>query len=222
MRLAVVAIAAFLVACRPTPDVEASVPGDESANEGTTAGEAEAPAYEVSLDALRADHPVENEGATCTNDTECDSPLRCVDFFCAFPPAMTGETHSSLVDATFVTDSGPVTFHLEVADARDEVTRGLMHRRTMAPDFGMLFVFDRDRLQSFWMRNTLIHLDMVFVHSNGTVDSVQAMAEPRTETSRRSEGPAQYVIELVGGTAERVGIVPGTQVTVPGYIEASP
>lgn len=220
MRAAAVGLAVLtLIGCRPTPDAEAGAT-DEATQ--TAPVVEEAPTYDVTIDDLRADHPVDNEGATCQIDDDCDSPLRCMDFMCQFPPAMTGTPHASLVDATFVTEDGPVTFHLELADTPPEQMRGLMHRRVMAPDYGMIFDFRRDRMQSFWMRNTLIHLDMVFVRNDGVVDSIQAMAEPLTETSRRSEGPARFVIELVGGTAERVGIVPGTRVEVPGYIDPAP
>ncbi len=131
---------------------------------------------------------------------------------CAWPPAMTGEPSSETAIASFVTPRGTFSYHLEIADSPPEQQRGLMFRETMAPDFGMIFVFGEDRQRTFWMRNTLIPLDMVFVRADGVVDSVQPMATPRTDDPRPSDGPARYVIELVGGEAARVGIGPGVRV----------
>jgi uncharacterized membrane protein (UPF0127 family) len=88
---------------------------------------------------------------------------------------------------------------------------------------GMIFIFDTDSLRSFWMRNTYLALDMVFVTSEGVVDSFVENAEPRTDTPRRSAGPARFVIELNAGEVARMGLEAGSTVVLEGLApEASP
>jgi uncharacterized protein len=80
----------------------------------------------------------------------------------------------------------------------------------MDPGWGMIFLFEQDEDHSFWMRNTLIPLDMVFLTVDGQVAGVSANAEPLTEDGRACGHPSRYVLELVGGSAERFGIRAGT------------
>jgi uncharacterized membrane protein (UPF0127 family) len=126
---------------------------------------------------------------------------------------MTGQWSTSTPLAIFYPQDRPdVMVHLELALTPPQQQRGLMHRRYMREDAGMIFVFPTEEPRSFWMRNTLIPLDMVFVRSDGVVDSLVERAEPLTETSRRSAGPARFVIELNAGRAARIGIQPGDRV----------
>lgn len=159
-------------------------------------------------------HPVGPVGGSCSADDACQPPLRCMSGACGWPSAMTGVPDDRTTVATFATASGPVVYSLEPATTNSERARGLMFRRNMAPDAGMLFVFPNERPQSFWMRNTLIPLDMVFVRADLTVDSVVANAEPLTESPRSSDGPALYVIELNAGDAAARGIVAGVTVSL--------
>lgn len=168
--------------------------------------------HAVDLESLRRNHPVRNEGAACTDDQQCDSPLRCVAAMCGFPAAMTGQRDDRTPSIVFFAQAGEAHYDLEVARQPHEQMRGLMHRQTMAPNWGMVFVFPNMQPRSFWMRNTLMPLDMVFVTDAGVVDSVVANAVPLTLDSRPSAGPAKYVIELVAGEAARRGIVAGTRV----------
>jgi uncharacterized membrane protein (UPF0127 family) len=123
--------------------------------------------------------------------------------------------------ARFVEDGELLaTVTLEVADDAGERRQGLMNRESLAPDHGMVFVYpDADR-RSFWMKNTLIPLDMVFVSSNGTVVNVEhADVPPENSTdygTYTSDGPAQYVVEVNRGFANETGIGPGTQVEFSG------
>ena len=80
----------------------------------------------------------------------------------------------------------------------------------MPIDQGMWFVFPGERKRQFWMKNTLIPLDIIFINSKLKVINVIHRAQPETLTPRRSKAPAQYVLELVGGQAKRRGIKPGT------------
>jgi len=85
----------------------------------------------------------------------------------------------------------------------------MMCRTELADDRGMLFLFDRERVQSFWMKNTLIPLDMIFVDENWTVVGVVPRAEPLTLSPRAVEGPSRYVLEVNGGFAEQHGVAIG-------------
>ena len=99
-----------------------------------------------------------------------------------------------------------------MADDDDEHTRGLMFRKVLKPDFGMVFIFPDEAKRAFWMRNTLIPLDMLFVRADGTIDSIVENAEPLTLTPRPSAGPAKYVVELNGGDAKAHGFAAGQHV----------
>ena len=107
-------------------------------------------------------------------------------------------------------DWGSARFTVEIADTPEERALGLMHRETMSTRAGMLFIYPRQRPLSFWMQNTLIPLDIIYFDETGTWVSVVAEAQPLDETPRPSEGPAQYVLEINGGLAERFGMGPGT------------
>lgn len=107
----------------------------------------------------------------------------------------------------------PVVVRVEVADTEPRRDRGLMYRRHLAPSTGMLFVFDRMEHQSFWMKNTFIPLDMIFIDDALRVVGVVEDATPLTEDAREVEGDSQYVLEVSAGFARRHGIGPGTVVT---------
>jgi uncharacterized membrane protein (UPF0127 family) len=127
------------------------------------------------------------------------------------------EAPANSPSVVFTPPSGaPATVYVEVAREPAELQKGLMYRRHMGWDRGMLFVFPREQQQSFWMKNTLIPLDMIFVRSDLTVLGVVHDAEPKTLTSRRVEGPSQFVIETNAGWAKEKGIVPGTRVELLG------
>jgi hypothetical protein len=122
---------------------------------------------------------------------------------------MTGRATGGTAAVEVMGAGGGARFDLEVADQSWEEMRGLMFRREMAKGWGMVFVFADEAPRSFWMKNTLMPLDMVFVRADGVVDSVVASAEPLTLTPRRSTGPAKYVVELASGVAATAGIVAG-------------
>lgn len=105
-----------------------------------------------------------------------------------------------------------MTLKVEVASTPEQQQMGLMFRETMADDAGMLFVFPLSRHQSFWMRNTLLPLDMFFINSQWTVVGVVENAEPLTEDPREVEGESQYVLEVNAGFAKAHGFGPGTKV----------
>ena len=106
-------------------------------------------------------------------------------------------------------------FSVELALTPEQQQRGLMFREKMAPDAGMLFVFDQARLQAFWMKNTLIPLDMIFIRTDGTIANILEKVPPQTLDPRASDGPAKAVLELNGGIARFLDIKPGDRVVHP-------
>ncbi|WP_231186899.1 DUF192 domain-containing protein [Haladaptatus sp. DYF46] len=128
----------------------------------------------------------------------------------------TPTTVEETVNAAFVTGGNRTTVTLEVANSAGERERGLMYRESLAKNHGMVFVFEDPAVQSFWMKNTLIPLDMVFVSENGTVLNVaHADTQPNASDSElrsyQSDGDAKYVVEMRQGFADRVGIEPGSK-----------
>ena len=94
------------------------------------------------------------------------------------------------------------TFFVEVAKSRAEWTQGLMNREHLAPNMGMLFLGKQSREQTFWMKNTLIPLDMIFISDKGRIVHIEKNAAPLTETPRPSIYPARDVLEINGGLSD--------------------
>ena len=118
-------------------------------------------------------------------------------------------------------DWGSARFAVAVADSVEERARGLMFVEQMPSAAGMLFVYDEAHPVSFWMKNTLIPLDMVFADARGVVVSVHENAIPGDLTSIDSGAPTQYVLEINGGMAARLGIAEGSQMQHPAITEAA-
>jgi len=120
-----------------------------------------------------------------------------------------------LAPLQIVTAGGTREFQVEIAADDASRERGLMNRRYMAADHGMLFEFDRDAPVSFWMKNTYIPLDMIFISRAGVVTNVVANAEPLSERVIPSGPPCAAVLELNGGTAAAIGLKVGDKVRHP-------
>lgn len=102
--------------------------------------------------------------------------------------------------------------NIEIADIESERTIGLMHRRSMPDTQGMLFIFDREEPRSFWMRNTLIGLDILYIKEDGTIESIAKYCVPKSEKSIPSRGPALYVLELIEGFCDIYGVEVGDKI----------
>ena len=111
--------------------------------------------------------------------------------------------------------NGAHSFAIEIVDTPETRAQGLMYREELAPDAGMLFDFKESRPVSFWMRNTLIPLDMIFITEEGLVANVYAQARPHDPTSIPSDGPVMFVLEIPGGRAAELGIAAGDRVIHP-------
>lgn len=105
-----------------------------------------------------------------------------------------------------------LSFRVEKAESGAEQAKGLMFRTGMGPDEGMIFPMSPPRMASFWMRNTVIPLDIIFVGVDGRISNIAANAEPYSERPLASIGEVMGVLELAGGRAAELGIVPGDKV----------
>lgn len=116
-------------------------------------------------------------------------------------------------------DWGEARFRVEVADTEQERAQGLMNRESMSASAGMLFVFQKTAPVSFWMENTLIPLDMIFIAENGQVAHIHHNAQPLDRTSVSSELPVRYVLEIKGGMARAMGIREGSELRHPSFLQ---
>ena len=116
---------------------------------------------------------------------------------------------------SIVTSGGKRDFQVEVMRTKDEQQRGMMFRRSLADDRGMLFPFAAPEVATFWMQNTYVSLDMIFIKADGTVHRIEKRAEPLSTETISSGAPVLAVLEVVAGTADRLGISPGDKVIYP-------
>jgi uncharacterized protein len=110
---------------------------------------------------------------------------------------------------------GRESFLVEVADDAAERAKGLMFRQKLPLSAGMLFVYEAPKRPSFWMKNTLIPLDMIFADATGTVTRVHANAVPGDLTGIDGGEGVMFVLEINGGLAAKLGIEPGTELRHP-------
>jgi uncharacterized protein len=108
--------------------------------------------------------------------------------------------------------TGVHAFQVEMAITPEEKERGLMFRRELPDGQGMLFDFQTDQNVAFWMKNTYIPLDMLFIRGDGRILRIAENTEPLSERNIPSGGPVRAVLEVIGGTAKKLGIAPGDRV----------
>lgn len=153
----------------------------------------------------------EGVGEACSDPEDCDSYLWCVDEQCELPPAEVGQTDASTPQVTVVDPDGEevADFYIELATTDSEKRKGLMFRRQLPDNWGMLFVYEDEAERGFWMQNTFIPLDMIFADARGRIVHIVEEAEPLTRVQRRSRKPARYVLEINAGLSEELGLEPG-------------
>ncbi|MFM5915532.1 MAG: DUF192 domain-containing protein [Chakrabartia godavariana] len=108
---------------------------------------------------------------------------------------------------------GTHSFKVEVARTENDQARGLMFRESLAPDAGMIFPMDPPRWASFWMKNTVIPLDMIFIRADGTIARIAAETVPYSLDPVDSGEPVAAVLEIAGGRAAALGIAEGDRVS---------
>ncbi len=124
---------------------------------------------------------------------------------CAVPPGQAaGQATLEIVSKT-----GVHAFAVELATNDAERERGLMFRKELPEGRGMLFDFDHDQPVAFWMHNTYISLDMIFIRSDGRILRIAENTEPLSDRLVPSGGPVRAVLEVIAGTARKLGIGPG-------------
>ncbi|MDD5586964.1 MAG: DUF192 domain-containing protein [Alphaproteobacteria bacterium] len=112
-------------------------------------------------------------------------------------------------------DGKTAAFNVELAETPEQQRQGLMFRRSLPQDSGMLFLFKSAAPVDFWMKNTLIPLDMIFVREDGAIAKIAARTVPHDLTKISSGEPVSGVLEINGGEAERLGLKPGDKVLYP-------
>jgi uncharacterized protein len=118
-------------------------------------------------------------------------------------------------DLTIDTGGGKQHFTIEEAKTPEQMTQGLMYRRALPADAGMLFEYEHPQPAAFWMKNTLIPLDMLFIGADGTVLDIHERAVPLSLEPIGTDQPVLAVLELNGGTVSRLGIKRGDRVDHP-------
>jgi uncharacterized protein len=114
-----------------------------------------------------------------------------------------------------VTRGGVHTFAVELATTDAERSRGLMYRRDVPEGTGMLFDFKQDLNITMWMKNTYVSLDMIFIRADGRIHRIAENTEPESEKIVAAGAPVRAVLEVVAGTARKLGIRPGDRVAHP-------
>ena len=136
------------------------------------------------------------------------------------PPASGGDSEefprAELVIATVAGDE--LRFDVEVARTSAQRAQGLMFRTALAPDAGMLFIYDPPSEVSMWMRNTILSLDMLFIAADGRITRIAANTAPMSEAIIESRGPVGAVLELVAGSAKRLGIRRGDRIDLTPFV----
>ena len=126
--------------------------------------------------------------------------------------AATAASALPLVTLSIETQRGSRAFTVELATDPQSQKQGLMYRRQLAPDAGMLFDFQETVMLSFWMKNTILPLDIIFIRSDGTISSVAPDAVPLSLAPITSVEPVRAVLEINGGRARELGIRAGDRV----------
>jgi len=114
------------------------------------------------------------------------------------------------------TETGDHNYDIEVATTDQERAIGLMYRRSLPENSGMLFLYDRPQPAAMWMKNTFIPLDMIFIAPDGTVHRIETYTEPFSTRSIYSGGDIVGVLELNAGQADKIGLKPGDKIIYPG------
>lgn len=129
---------------------------------------------------------------------------------------------SQVATVSIISENETFSFNAEIADEPTEREKGLMFRENLDEDSGMFFIFDETKILNFWMKNTLIQLDIIFIDEDFKIINIVGNAEPCVGKDivcpgYVSELPAKYVLEIAGGRAKELGIKPADEVSIKGF-----
>jgi uncharacterized protein len=116
------------------------------------------------------------------------------------------------LDISLISSATPILLDIEIADNEEARMQGLMYRQSLPENAGMLFIFTNEEPRSFWMKNTLVSLDIIYINSGKEIVSIQKYTEPQSTYAIPSEKPAMYVLEVNAGFTDKYGINPGDKV----------
>ena len=133
-------------------------------------------------------------------------------FLTGCSPAEKAQPRLPRIDITIDTPDSPAKFTVEVAANEDQRRDGLMFRKEMGENQGMLFEYDKEQLVSFWMKNTILPLDMLFIKKDGTISTIAENTVPYSLDPVSSSEPVVAVLEINAGRARALGIVAGAKV----------
>lgn len=148
-------------------------------------------------------------GRFCVGVLGCAVALAALHAPTAARPAITRKAEVALAPLSIQTGGGLRKFRVEVARTPDEQARGLMYRTGLPRDGGMIFPLPGAASVAFWMKNTLIPLDMIFIRADGSIARIAANTVPQSLVPVESGEPVVAVLEIAGGGAEAAGIRPG-------------
>ncbi len=143
----------------------------------------------------------------------------CIVALAACTPASNGSASGDWHQVEVVSQTGAYRFTVEIADTPDAQRRGLMFRRSLAEDAGMLFLYEEEQPLSYYMRNTYISLDIIYIDAEGRIVSIARETEPLSERSIPSIAPAIAVLEVNAGTSDRLGFGEGDLVRHPFFTQ---
>lgn len=194
------ALAAMVGACNktpaePTPTPVSSPSPIQPKATGTTSTTSTRCITAMSSEGPKIPPPA--TGAACPNDSEADAG------------------NLPMGEVTFPDSPNAPRIEVEIAKTARAVEKGLMFRRSMGDDHGMLFKLEGRRDHQFWMQNTCIPLDMLFVDDDGVIVGIVEGAEPLTQTTRSVGCPSTFVLEVNGGWTRKRGVKPGQKITIP-------
>lgn len=133
----------------------------------------------------------------------------------AVGPVRSANSQTRLQTLEIASKTGVHAFSVEIVDNDADRAKGLMYRKELPEGRGMLFDFQREQEVSFWMQNTYIPLDMLFIRADGRILRIAENTEPLSTRMIPSGGPVRAVLEVIGGTARKLGIAPGDRVAHP-------
>lgn len=152
-----------------------------------------------------------NFNMNCQKNEDCTLPLVCDNGLCNVPPAILDRSNDATPTLTFKNHDESHTIKLEIVSTDYARQKGMMNRKTCAPNWGMLFVFPNEARRSFWMSHTYIPLDIIFIEKNGTVSNFYENAAPLDERPRyTSNKRVPFVLELPGGSIQKYHITNDT------------